>query len=111
MPTIAKTVTVPANGSSTPLVGDQYEFADRDYYAEFAVVADATGVVMTVYSGSDLLAQEQPVIIRAAGAFPIRPDDFYLNDATAAGDRLNVLLRNTTGAGVAARVVINLTPI
>lgn len=111
MPVISKTVAVPANGSSTPLVGDQYEFADRDYYGEFAIVSDATGNVMTVYSGSDLLAQEQPTVIRAAGAFPVVPDDFYLSDAIAAGDRLNVLIRNTTGAIINARVVIKLTPL
>jgi hypothetical protein len=111
MPIISKTVAVPANGSSTPLVGDQFEFADRDYYAEFAVVADATGVVMTIYSGSDLLAQEQPVVIRAGGAFPVIPDDFYLNDAIAMRERINVLLRNTTGAIINSRVVIKLSPI
>ena len=110
-PVISKTVAVPANGSSTPLVGDQFEFADRDYFAEFGIVADATGVVMTVYSGSDLLAQEQPVIPRAAGAFPVEPDDFYLSDAIAVRERINVLLRNTTGAIINARVVIKLTPI
>jgi hypothetical protein len=110
-PVITKVVAVPANGSSTPLVGDQFEFADRNYFAEFGIVADATGVVMTVYSGSDLLAQEQPVVIRAAGAFPITDQDFYLTDAIAERERLNVLLRNTTGAIINARVVIKLTPI
>lgn len=111
MPVITKVVTVAANGSSAPLVGDQFEIVDRNYFAEFGIVADATGIVMTVYSGSDLLAQEQPVVIRAAGAFPITDQDFYLTDAIAERERINVFLRNTTGAGIAVRVVIKLTPI
>lgn len=111
MPVITKTTTVAANSSATPLVGDQYEFLGFNALIEFGIVADATGVVATVYSGSDLLQQEGPVIIRAAGAFPINDQDFYLRDVAAAGERLSVQLRNTTGAGIAVRTVVKLTPI
>lgn len=111
MPVIVKTTTVAANGSASPLVGDQYEFLGFNAYAEFAIVADATGIVATVYSGSDLLQQEGPAIIRAAGAFPVADQDFYLTDAVAAGERLSVQLRNTTGAGIAVRTVVKLTPL
>lgn len=109
MPVIVRTVSVAANGSASPLVGDQYEFLKFDAYAEFAVVADAVGIVATVYSGSDLLQQEGPAIIRAAGAFPVDDQDFYLTDVCQAGDRLSVQLRNTTGAAIATRVVVKLT--
>lgn len=111
MPVIVKSVSVPANGAADPLTGDQYEFLGWPAYAEFAVVADAAGIVATVYSGSDLLQQEGPAIIRAAGAFPIADQDFYLTDVAAAGDRLKVSLRNTTGAAIPTRVVVRLTPL
>lgn len=111
MPVITKTVTVAANGSATPLVGDQYEFLQQPMFVQFGIVADATGIVATVFSGSDLLQQEGPTVIRAAGAFPVFPDDFYLSDTAGVSDRLQVLLRNTTGAGIAVRVIVMLTPL
>lgn len=111
MPVMVKSVTVAANSSATPLVGDQYEFLGFPAAVSFAIVADATGMVATVFSGSDLLQQEGPAIIRAAGALPVNPDDFYLQDVASAGDRLSVQLRNTTGAGIATRVVVQITPL
>lgn len=111
MPVMVKTVSVAANSSATPLVGDQYEFLGFHAAVSFAIVADAVGIVATVFSGSDLLQQEGPAIIRAAGALPVNPDDFYLQDVASAGDRLSVQLRNTTGAAIAARVVVQITPL
>lgn len=111
MPVITNVTTVAANSTATPLVGTQYEFLPFDAHIAFGIVADATGVQATVYSGSDLLQQEGPVIIRAAGAFPIDDQDFYLTDVVAAGERLSVQLRNTTGAGIATRTVVKITPL
>jgi len=111
MPVMVKTVAVPANGAATPLVGDQYEFLGFAAALAFAIVADAAGVVATVFSGSDLLQQEGPAVIRAAGAMPVNPDDFYLADVAAPGDRLSVQLRNTTGAPINARVVVQINPL
>lgn len=111
MPVMVKTVSVAANSSSSPLVGDQYEFLGFPAAVSFAIVADAVGIVATVFSGSDLLQQEGPAIIRAAGALPVNPDDFYLQDVASAGDRLSVQLRNTTAGAIAARVVVQITPL
>lgn len=111
MPVMVITTTVPANGSATPLVGQQYEFLGFPASVAFGIVADAVGIVATVYSGSDLLQQEGPAVIRAAGALPVNPDDFYLTDVAAPGDRLSVQLRNTTGAGISTRVVVQITPL
>ncbi len=111
MPVILKTVSLGANASATPLVGDQYEFLSFDALCEFGIVADAAGVVATVFSGSDLLQQEGPVVIRAAGAFPLADQDFYLADVAQAGERLSVQLRNTTAGAIASRVVVRITPL
>lgn len=111
MPVMVVTTSVPANGQATPLVGQQYEFLGFPAAVAFAIVADAVGIVSTVFSGSDLLQQEGPAVIRAAGALPVNPDDFYLTDVAAPGDRLSVQLRNTTGAAISARTVVQITPI
>jgi hypothetical protein len=100
MPLIAERVTVPANGTAFPMAGKQYEFMHAPGMVEIAIVAAATGVLATVFSGSDLLQQEGQVTIKAANTAPVYPDDYHLRDAVLAMDRLNILLRNTTGAAI-----------
>ena len=109
MPLIGKQTSVAANSTALPLVGDQFEFINRPSMLEFGLVAEATGMLMTVYSGADLLAQEQPVPIRAAGVPPTYPDDFLLQDVAGNGDRLSITLRNTTGAAIIVRTTVRLT--
>ncbi len=109
MPLIQKQTSVAANSSATPLVGDQFEFVGRPALIEFGIVAEATGVVATVFSGADLLQQEGPVNQRAAGVPPTYPDDFMLNDVAGNGDRLSVQLRNTTGAAIIVRTTVKIT--
>lgn len=110
MPIIQERVTVPANGLSTPLAGKQFEFVQEASTVEFAIVAAATGVLATIFSGSDLLMQEGQVTIKAANTAPVYPDDYHLEDDAAEGDRLNVLLRNTTGAGIDVFCYVKITP-
>ena len=43
--------------------------------------------------------------------YPIIPDEMYYNDVGAAGDRLVVKFRNTSGAAVNARVICQITPL
>lgn len=109
MPVIYKQTSIPAGGSATPLVGDQFEFIGQPAAIEFGIVAEATGVLATVYSGSDLLQQEGPVNIRAAGVPPTYPDDFVLQDVAGMGDRLSVQLRNTSGAAIIVRTMARIT--
>lgn len=111
MPLMYKQVSVPAGGSATPLVGDQFEFVGRPSFVEFGIVAEATGVLATIFSGADLLQQEGPVNIRAAGVPPTYPDDFLLNDVAGGGDRLSVQLRNTAGAAIIVRISVRITPL
>lgn len=109
MPLIYKQTSLAAGASASPVQGDQFEFIGRPALIEFGIVAEATGVVMTVFSGADLLAQESPVNIRAAGVPPTYPDDFILQDVAGGGDRLNVQLRNTSGGTIIVRTMIRIT--
>jgi hypothetical protein len=109
MPMIAERVTVAANGTSFPLNNKQYEFMHAHSRIEIALVAAATGVLATVYSGSDLLQQEGQVTIKAANTAPVYPDDYHLEDDALAGDRLSIQLRNTTGAGIDVFCYVKIT--
>ncbi len=109
MPLIYKTTSLAAGASASPVQGDQFEFVGRPAMLEFGIVAEATGVVATVYSGADLLCQESPVNIRAANTPPTYPDDFILQDVAGNGDRINVLLRNTSAGTIIVRTMIRVT--
>lgn len=109
MPSIQKKVAVLANGTATPFAGEQYEYLPFDCQVEIAVMADATGVLATVYSGSDLLQDEGAVPFSAAA--PRYPDDYLLRDVAAAGEKLTVKLRDTSGVNRTVFVFAQLTPI
>jgi hypothetical protein len=111
MPLINVQTTVNANSSANPLSGNQYEFMHEPCHVEFAMVTTATGVLATVYSGPDLLMQEGPVQIKAASTLPTYPDDYHLEDDAAEGDRLNVVLRNTTGGNLVVYTLVRITPL
>ena len=110
MPLILVQTTVAANASAFPMSGQQYEFMHEPCSVEIAVVAAATGILATVYSGPDLLMQEGPTTIKAANTLPVFPDDYHLEDDAAEGDRLSIVLRNTTGAGIVVYTAVRITP-
>jgi hypothetical protein len=111
VPTIRVTTTnLAANAQAFPLSGNQYEYLPFNAHVEFAVVANAVGIDVTVYSGSDLLQQGGPATVKTTS--PIYPDDFLLNDVAMAGERLNVILRETTGVATTdIETVVRVTPL
>jgi hypothetical protein len=110
MPTFSNRQSVAANAVVTNVMsGNQYEFLPFDAFVEFGLVAAATGLNATVTTGSDLLQSDTEV--SAANRMPIYPDDFVLNDVAAAGDRLVVSFRNTTGAAIVAFTIVKITPL
>lgn len=111
MPVIQQRVALGASATAQPLSGSQYEFLPFDASVEIAMQADATGVLASVYSGSDVLMQEGPVQIGTINVMPKYPDDFYLTDVAAAGERLSIVLRDTSGAARVVMVTVRLTPI
>lgn len=111
MPTIRVTTTnIPANATAFPLQGNQYEYLPFPAEVEFAVVANAVGIDVTIYSGSDLLQQGGPATVKATP--PVYPDDFLLSDVAAAGDRLNVILRETAAVATTdIETVVRIAPL
>jgi hypothetical protein len=111
MPSHVVKATVPANGTFLPLSGAQYEYLPWPSLVEFGFLADAAGVLATVYSGSDLLAEEGPVDVGTINTLPQYPFQFHYADEAAGGDRLKVTLRDTSGAVRTVMCVIRITPL
>ncbi|HEY6007112.1 MAG TPA: hypothetical protein VIU40_02240 [Geobacteraceae bacterium] len=111
MPMITTQTSIAAGATATPLSGNQFEFVRDPSLIEFGMCAEATGMVATVFSGADLLMQEGPVNIRAAGTPPTYPDDFVLQDVAGNGDRLSVTYRNTSAGTIIVRTTVRVTPL
>ena len=110
MPVIMKQVSVPLNGTvDNILAGSAFEFARTNALVSMGVSAAATGTFVTFNSGADVVAEEfEPAILTR---YPIIPDEMYFSDVAAAGDRLVIRVRNTTGAAIIVRVVAQVTPL
>lgn len=112
MPSFTFTQSVAANGTFLPLNGWQYEYLP--YPAEIQVLARAVaiGVVNTYTSGSETVVEESPVQSGGtAGVIPSPLNTPVQGWIGAAGDRLKLNYRNTTGAAVNVDGIIELTPL
>lgn len=101
MPRLNFTQSVGAGATYLPLTGWQYEYVPAGGIATFIFNTTATGVVVTVTSGSDTLMERSPV--SAGGTANVVPSQFTqdpLVDEVAAGDRLKILFENTTGGAL-----------
>jgi len=108
MPVIMRAVSVPLNGTvDNLLAGSAFEFARTNSLVSVGVTQAATGCFLTFNSGADVVAEEfePPILTR----YPIIPDEMYASDVAAAGDRLVLRVRNTTGAAIIVRAVVQVT--
>lgn len=110
MPTIKNRTVLAANSTANILSGSQYEYLPFPCRVDIGIVTDATGVLATVQSGSDILMEEGPVQIRTINTDPIYPDDYALSDEAAPGDRLSLKVRDTSGAQRIVMSVVRITP-
>lgn len=108
MSVIQKEVSVAANSTvENALAGSAFEFARGNVLNSIGVTAAATGIEVTINSGVDIVLEESPAFIKTN--FPVIPDEMYYSDVAVTGDRLVVRLRNTTGAAIIARVIVQQT--
>jgi len=103
-----------ASSTGLPLQGTQYEFLPgsmfpRGALVEFGTLTDATGVLRTVQTGSDVVEEESPVNVGTINIQPVYPDGFTLNDYVAPGERINLKLRDTSGAQRIVMVLVRFT--
>lgn len=110
MPLIQASVSVAANSvNDNVITGSQFEFLPYDAQLNFGLIASATGLVLDVYSGQDTLAEGMNPSTQ--NRFPIFPDDFNLTDVAAAGERLKIRARNTTGGALTLFYAVQVNPI
>jgi len=108
MPMIIRETSIAANSTTDNLLaGSAFEFARQDSLVSLGVAQAATGCQVTFNSGADVVAEEfaPPILTR----YPIIPDEMYFSDVAAAGDRLVVRVRNTTGGAIIVRAIVQIT--
>lgn len=112
MPTITKRVSMATLTTvDNVLSGSQYEFAPFDGTIEVGIIADKPQVSCAVFSGPDVLAEPGTVAPNAAAEqAPKYPDDFFLEDDVAQGDRLKISLVNGNAATSIVIVSLRITP-
>lgn len=112
MPTIRRTTVLAANATANPLQGSQYEYLPFDAYVEMAVLAIAPSVAQaSVYSGSDVLLQNEEIDGLALADPILYPDHYDIADVAQAGERLGVTVTDISGAGTTVRTVVRVTPL
>lgn len=110
MPMIQVTGSVAANSTNDNVItGSQFEYLPYNATLEFGLVGSAAGLLADAYSGQDVLCES--MAISTQNRYPIYPDDYVLSDVAAAGERVKVRVRNSTGGALTYFVGIRITPI
>lgn len=105
------TTNLAASSTVFPLQGNQYEYLPFPAQLQFAVIANAATVDVTIYSGSDVLQQGGPPTVKTVVS-AVFPDDFLLDDVAAQGERLNVILRETGAVATTdLETAVKITPL
>ena len=109
MPMILRTTSVPATSVvDNTVAGSAFEFARTRQVVSIGIVAAAAGVFTTLQAGPDIIAEEFETPILTT--YPIIPDNMYFTDVMEQGDRLVVRPRNSTGAAVVVRTLVQTSP-
>lgn len=111
MPSQTFTNSITAGSSAQPLNGSQFEFINDDAAVVIGMLAEATGILASVYAGPDLVMEEGPVPIGSANQIPVIPDHQIVGEYVGAGTRMKVNLRNTTGGTIAVKTLVKISPI
>lgn len=108
MPSDIVSSSIAAGGTATPFQGRQYEFIPRGGMLAIGLLAEATGIVATVFLGSDLVLEEAPIPIGTANQVPLWPDHYLVQEAVYPGTRVKVQLRNTSGGTIVSKSVLRI---
>lgn len=110
MPTMTDNRSVAANTRTTNvLAGLPFEFVSTPSIIRFYAAAAAAGVNTDLLIGGENLVSDSE--ISSANRFPIRPDDLVTEHGGSGGDRLFVSYRNTTGAAIIVKTIVDVLPL
>lgn len=110
MPTLPFTSSIAAGATFDPLETSNFQYSARAGILKINHNATAVGLLATITSGTDQLAQESPV--PAGGTSGVIPSDFTvppLIDKVGKGDRLSIRYRNPTGGAIIVNGNVDLT--
>jgi len=93
------------------LAGKLHEFLQENSAVSLSAIAQAIGVRVSLLIGAEVILDDQEINARAAAIAIILPDDFQVQGAGFAGDRLILRVRNTTGADIITRTRVEVTPV
>lgn len=110
MPVMQRLTIVPANGTvDNVLTGSAFEFARANQILSMGCVQEATGLFITIQTGSDIVLEESPPAI--SGDFPSTDSEMYYADVAVPGDRIVIRARNSTGGDINLRTLVQVTNI
>lgn len=108
MPSDIVSSSIAAGATATPFQGRQYEFIGGGGAVAIGMLAEATGIVATVYLGGDLVLEEAPIPIGSANQVPVVPDHYLVSERVMPNTRVKVQLRNTSGGTIAVKSVLRI---
>lgn len=108
MPSDIVSSSVAAGATATPFQGRQYEFVPAGGQIAIGILAEATGMLATVYLGGDLVLEEAPVPIGSANQVPVWPDHYLVQEVVYPGTRVKVQLRNSSGGTIVVKNVLRI---
>jgi len=110
MPVIMRETSVLANATVDNFIsGSAFEIAVRPVLVSLGFTASATGLVITITAGSDLVLEEAASPIKTT--YPIIPDEFFFSDVMMPSERLVIRVRNTTAGALTGRCVVQVNPV
>jgi len=100
---LAETVVANATTNQNLLAGSAFEFARGPGIMSAGIGASATGLVVNIQSGVDIVAEAFacPILAR----YPIVPDEMYFTQGLRGGERIVVRAQNTTAGNLTSRLV------
>jgi hypothetical protein len=108
MSVIQRTTAIAANAvNENVLAGSTFEILQGRSVVSIGMTGQVVGLVASILVGSTVVLEESPVFI-AANRFPVIPDEMYFNAAGVGNDRIVVRVRNTTGAPIDHRVIVQI---
>lgn len=111
MPVMTDRRSVPANSTiDNVLAGKIDEFLRENSIVTLYAAAEAVGVNVSLIIGNEVVFDDQEITSRGAGVSLTVPDDFMVQGAGLAGDRMVLRLRNTTVGAIIVRTRLETTP-
>lgn len=111
MPMLTVSQSIAASGQLNVLDNWNYEFPPKDALFEVLVNGSAVGLTMNLTTGAEsIVPAGSPVSSGGtAGVLPARLNVEPIVDMVAAGEKLVLLINNTTGGAITVNVVAILT--